>query len=482
MRYAGFVGPSARSRSKVACDDRTVNLFIEKNESGTSKAPYTLYRTPGYRLWCDLGTSSPVRGTYTLNGASFAVAGTSLYQLPYTLGGSATVRATGITNPDDSPVTIAGNGDGGFQIVIAAAGSLYCFDLRTNTLTLIPDIAATQALFMDGTFFALDPTSSTLYASAPEDGSSWNALDVFQRETSADKMLAIARVGTELWAFGSQTTSVLYDAGAADFPLDDNPNVLIQRGIAAPWSVCVIDNTVMWLGQGIDGGGTVYRAQGYAPQPISTSAVEYAISQMSTITDAEASIYQEDGNQFYVLTFPTANQTWVYDLTEGLWHERGEWNGLDYDALPIRSSIYANQTILVGSSETGKIYEQTLNVATETDGTTPIRWLRRAPHVCEELVRLTYSRFELDAEVGVGLSSDVTSEAVPQVALRYSDDGGQSFGNVRYASLGAVGAYKTRVVWYLLGQGRDRVFEVFGAAPVVTALIDAYLTIRPGTS
>src|SRR5262245_33693311 len=155
MRYAGFVGPSARSRSKIACDDRTVNLFIEKNESGTGKAPYTLYRTPGYRTWCNLGVTNPVRGSYTLNGASFAVAGGTLFELPSTLGGSAITRATGINNPDDSPVQIAGNGDGGFQLVIAAAGSLYNFDLLTNTLTLIPDIPANQVLFMDGTFFAL---------------------------------------------------------------------------------------------------------------------------------------------------------------------------------------------------------------------------------------------------------------------------------------------------------------------------------------
>src|SRR5450830_924103 len=121
MRYPGFVGPSARSRSKIACDDRAVNLFTVKNESGTGKAPYTLYRTPGYQAWCVLGTGvSPVRGLYTLNNISWAVAGGTLYELPTTLSGTATVLATGLANPDDGPVSIAGNGDGGFQLVIAA--------------------------------------------------------------------------------------------------------------------------------------------------------------------------------------------------------------------------------------------------------------------------------------------------------------------------------------------------------------------------
>ena len=482
MRLPGFVGPSARSRSKIACDDRTVNLYPEKNDSGTGKAPYTLYRTPGYTAYCDLGTSSPVRGEYTLNGATFVVAGDTLYQLPFTLGGSATTLATGLANPDDGPVSMAGNGDGGFQIVIAAGSELYCYDVRSGTLTTIPDISATVVVFMNATFFALDPNSSTLYASATEDGSSWSLLDVAQRDTSADKILTIARVGTELWAFGSQTTTPYFDAGATDFPLQPNPSVFIQRGIAAPWSLVVNETTPIWLGQGLDGGNTVYMAQGYLPRAISTNAVEYAISQYATTTDAEAFMYMEEGHQFYVLNFPSANATWCYDITEGFWHERGEFNGLDYDALPIRGQLYVNGLNLVGSRTTGVVYEQSLEIATETDGTTGIRWLRRYPHLCDEKRRITYCRLELDAEVGVGLSTTVDADADPQVYLHWSDDGGQSFGNVEATSLGAVGEYGTRTIWYMLGQGRDRVFEIYGAAKVITALIDAYLTIRPGTS
>lgn len=483
MRYPGFVGPSARERSRIVCDDRLMNLFVEKNSSGTPKAPFTLYRTPGYQTWCNLATGLPVRCIYTLNGTAWAVSGGSLFQLPLTQGGSPTTLATGINNPDNSPVSMAGNGDGGNQLVIAAAGILYCYDFVSGVLTQIPDISATQVTFMDGTFFALDPNTSTLFASANEDGSVWDPLDVFQRSSAADKILAFARVSTEIFAFGSQTTSPLYDAGLPDFPLSQNTSVFIQRGIAAPWSLVAIDGTAIWLGMGADGSGTVYRMNGYTPQPISTPAVEYAISQMSQTADAEGLLYQEDGNLFYVLRFPVANATWVYDLSVGEWHERGEWNGTDYDQLPIRGQVYFNNVNLVGSSTTGLIYRQSLDYATETDGATGIRWERIAPHLCQELVRHTYHSLQIDAEVGVGLSVASTNpDADPQVGLQWSNDGGQSFGNAHYASLGPVGAYSTRLIWRLLGQGRDRVFKLFGAAKVVTALTDAYLRVTPGTS
>jgi hypothetical protein len=482
MRYPGFVGPSARSRSKIACADKAVNLFVEKNETGTGNGPYTLYRTPGYRQWCNLGTSSPVRCVYTLNGATFAIAGDTLYQAPSTRGGSATVRATGLSNPDDGPASIIGNGDGGFQLALAAGSYVYNFDLRTNTLTTIPDISGTQLVFMNGTGFALDPTASKVYASATEDFSTWDPLDVYERENAADKIVAMIRVGPEIWTLGSQTTTVLADQGNEDFPLSPNPSVFVQRGILAPWSIAMADGAPIWLGTGIDGSGTVYRGNLYTPVAVSTSAVEYALSQYSTLADAEAFVYQAEGHLFYVLNLPSGNATWVYDVTEGLWHERGEWNGLDYDALPIRGHAFAYDVHLVGSRTTGVIYEQTLDVATETDGETPIRWLRRAPHLNQEKKRTTYSTFELEAEVGVGLSTDVDANANPQVGLRWSNDGAQTWSNVHYASLGAIGQYGTRVIWRRLGQARDRVFEMFGAAPVVTALVDAYLTVRPGSS
>ena len=36
--------------------------------------------------------------------------------------------------------------------------------------------------------------------------------------------------------------------------------------------------------------------------------------------------YQEQGHTFYVLNFPTAGATWVWDVTTDVWHERGFWN------------------------------------------------------------------------------------------------------------------------------------------------------------
>lgn len=612
-KLAGFVGPAYRSQNPIAAADTCINRYPEKIESGTGKSTYQLLPCPGLTQFCDLGTSSPIRGQFTLNGATFVVAGGTLYQAPFTLGGSATTLATGITNPDDSLVSMAGNGDGGFQLVIASAGLLYCYDIRARTLTpitgatvtsnigapgplefrlvasgsqaagfygyvqtsvtaagettastvfvheatvadpgvvlyapagqagvvsrniyrttvqvtaaaaqtatlkflttvtngttLLTDSAADAALgvtsppttntantttatdsasigasfvtFVDGAFYALDPSTSNLYVSAPEDGSTWDPADVIQRTDNPDKWNALLLSHGELWLLGSQTGSVYYDAGASDFPFLPNPSGKVQYGILAPHTAQLLDGDAMWLAQNALGGLIVVKAQGYIPQRVSTHAMEYAWSQYTTVSDADAFTYQEQGHSFYALNFPTANATWVYDATTGLWHQRGLWDGNTFGVMDVRTHTYAQGVHLVGSRSTGVIWQMTSDVFTDTDGNGMVRQ-RRAPHVCDELKRIIYDRFQLDMEIGVGLATGQGS--APLVMLRWSDDGGQSWSNVHTASVGRVGEFKTRVIWRKLGIARDRVFEVTDSDPIPSRYIDAYLEYRVGAS
>lgn len=402
-RYPGFVGPSYTSQSSLAADDELYNRYIEKIESGTGPASYVFYPTLGADAYCTLA-SSPGRGTFTLNGATFAVADDDLYLLPFVSGGSATLLDSGLNNPDDSPVTIAGNGDGGRQLMITAGSKLYVYDIPTTAITEIHGITATFVVFLDGYFVALDPNTSTIYLSAIEDGSSWDLLDVAQRNDAPDKWIAMVASHKELWLFGSQTTSVWYNSGAAEFPFQPNPSVFIPKGIVAPNSAALIDGSPIWLGQGIDGAGVVYRAQGYSPERVSTHALEYQLSTYSTLSDAEATVYQWQGHVFYELTFPTAGVTWVYDATVGLWHKEGEWNGLTYDPNPYRSHASANGVLIFADRTSGTIWQRSTEFATDTSGE-GLRWMRRAPHLTQELKRIRYDWLQLHMEVGTGLPS-----------------------------------------------------------------------------
>lgn len=86
---------------------------------------------------------------------------------------------------------------------------------------------------------------------------------------------------------------------------------------------------------------------------------------------------------------------------------------------------------------------------------------------------IPHSSFELDCEVGRGLSSGQGSD--PKIMMKYSDDGGRTWSNELWRSLGKVGEYKTRVVWRKLGSSKDRVYQVSGSDPVFIQINEAYL-------
>jgi hypothetical protein len=68
----------------------------------------------------------------------------------------------------------------------------------------------------------------------------------------------------------------------------------------------------------------------------------------------------------------------------------------------------------------------------------------------------------------------------PQAMLRWSDDGGHTWSNEHWASMGKIGQYGFRTFWRRLGMSlklRDRVYEVSGTDPVKIAITNAELLL-----
>ena len=86
-----------------------------------------------------------------------------------------------------------------------------------------------------------------------------------------------------------------------------------------------------------------------------------------------------------------------------------------------------------------------------------------------------------------GESEETTSEIIvqgsdPQVMLRWSDDGGHTWSNEHWRSMGKIGETGRRVLWRRLGMTmklRDRVYEVSGTDPVKIAIMGAELIVSP---
>jgi hypothetical protein len=540
-----ILGSTYVARSVNAAGARMVNLFPEiVPEAG--KEPAFLNRAPGLRLEVTVGTG-PIRGLWAFSSNddhAFVVSGTQLYRIttayaPTLIG---TIAGTG-------PVSMADNGT---QLFIAANGPSYIYNNSTNAFGPItdPDFpGAVTVAYLDGYFVFNEPNSQKMWITALLDGTSIDPLEFASTEGSPDGLVAVIANFREVWAFGTNSIEVWSDTGATDFPLQRIPGAFNELGCAAPYSIAKMDNGLFWLGRDRRGQGIVYRANGYAGQRISTHAVEWQIQQYSDLSDAVAYTYQQDGHSFYVLIFPTANTTWVYDVATQAWHERAGWDNGAFTRHRSNCQMSFGNNVVVGDYENGNIYA--FDLEDYSDNGSIQKWLRswRAlPTGQNNLKRTAHHSLQLDCETGVGLNlypaydaeeltaengdiliaeyvqNEITAETGevltteagdgfeplvdaaaypvpfvppmmlstigypaapgydPEVMLRWSDDGGHTYSNEHWVSIGKIGEYYRRAIWRRLGMTvklRDRVYELSGTDPVKISIMGAELILSP---
>ena len=373
--------------------------------------------------------------------------------------------------------------DNGRQLVIVDGANGYILTLATNVFARITSggwRGADTVCYIDGYFIFDQPDSGIYYITSLYDGFTIDSLDFASAEGNPDNLVAVAAVHKQLWLLGTASIEVAYNAGTPDFPFQQIQGAFIEYGCAAAQSVATTANTIFWLGKDRQGSGIVFMAEGYQPRRISTFAVEYAIQQYGTLSDAVGYTYQEDGHYFYALNFPSASTTWVYDIGIGEWHERAYFNLVsgEYERHRGQCHTYCFNKHLVGDYVNGKVYEQSLSIY--DDAGNPKRWLRACAHLSDDLQYIFYNKFQLDMQVGVGLESGNIQDTDPQVMLQWSDDGGHAWSNEYWSGAGQIGEYKKRVIWRRLGRSRDRIFRVAGMSATKIFLINGHIDTEAG--
>jgi hypothetical protein len=502
-----ILGSSYVTRSVNAADNLMINLYPEIVPEG-GKEPAYLTRAPGLRLLQTIGTG-PIRGLWAYGGYGFVVSGESLYRIDSSW--NATLKGT---VSGSGPVSMVDNGT---QLFIACNGPSYIYNLTTDVFAQITDSdfpGAVTVGYIDGYFVFNEPNSQRFWVTTLLDGLSVDPLDFASAEGSPDGLVSLIVDHREVWLFGTNSVEVWYDAGLQDFPLSRIQGAFNEIGCAAAYSVAKLDNGLFWLGADARGKGIVYRSQGYTGQRISTHAVEWQIQQYSDISDAIGYTYQQDGHSFYVLIFPSAHTTWVYDVATGAWHERAGWEYSAFTRHRSNCQMAFNSEIVVGDYQNGNIYA--FDMTKYTDNGDIQKWIRRwraLPTGQNDLKRTTQHSLQLDCETGVGLDGydydtiivdllasesgplittesgnnlllnfSATQGANPQVMLRWSDDGGHTWSNEHWKSMGKIGRYGFRTIWRRLGMTlkiRDRVYEVSGTDPVKIAIVGAELILSP---
>jgi hypothetical protein len=470
-----FVGPTYQARSLNANAQRAVNCFLELDNT-SQRAPVAMYGTPGLILRLTL-PKSPIRGGLTMGPHAYVVAGNGVYRV----------------KPDYSYVHLGNIGTSTGRVSMASNGTEVCIvDGGSGYLATKSDFnqiededfpsGAAQVTVVDGYFIVTGVANSEAFYinESPRDGTTWNGTDFASAEGSPDYTIGCVSSHRELWLFGSDTAEVWLNTGNADFPFERASSSFVERGCGAAFTICAMDNTVYWLGAQKDGVGIVFKAEGYTPVRISNHAMEKALSGYSTLSDAFAYTYELEGHHFYVLTFPTADATWVYDAATGEWHE-WLWRNPGANTLHRHRSncgFFFNGEMMVGDWESGKIYG--LDFDTYTDNGDPIMRIRQTQTLAEEGKPLFFEELVVDIETGVGLATGQGSD--PLLMLQYCNKGGTQFDTnpTKTARLGGPGEYGIRVKFGPTGSALERTWRLSMTDPVKFALFGASARVAKG--
>jgi hypothetical protein len=315
------------------------------------------------------------------------------------------------------------------------------------------------------------------------DFSVWDPLMFGVKEGAPDYIRSVLCDHEELWLLGTNTTEVWSNVGDPLFPFQRIPGAFINGGSVATYAPCSVGLTVCALAGGADGQTVAYQAQAFQPQRISTFAQEQFWNAPGfRARDAVSYAYLDAGHLFWVVNFWAEAQTWVYDVTEKLWHQR-----YTYDAGAghfVRYQPWFHVFIpewgvggkhIVGDPSTGKLYEQSLNYY-DDDGAV-IQYIRTFPHLLDEDKYLFHHRLELFMETGTIAAPN------PEmlVALDWSSDRGHTFptGRTVTQTSGLTGNFAKRIVWRRLGRSRDRVYRIGVQGKGKVALTDAFLEATP---
>lgn len=482
------------------------NMYLEASQSTNGKSEYYLIKIPGLRRLSStlvITNTGACRGMFTAsNGRTFSVHGTGWYELFE--DGSKTLR--GVLGSHQGPVSMAENG----QLLMLVDGVdgwiLRYTDSNVTRITdtnfpgqdggnpaptfvtylntyFIVNIPNTNQYYWSNNYYTWDDVANDIYGQpydpAHADGY-WTPLQSGQKTGKPDNITSLINCNNYLWLPGYNSTEVHYDSGdTTQQQFKRYQGALINVGCRAPYSVAVIQNNIFFLGSDNSGTLGVFSNNGMNPVRISTRGIEQRIQEMDTYSDCQGYCYAQNGHNFYVMQFPSAQKTYVYDTATNAWHERTKLNAVDGSYIAW-DGMYATSNwdrVIVGDLKTSEIYESDAtyyqNDNPLSNGVNYIRCVKTTPIDFRDGSNVRYNWAQVVCSQGTGLSVDTPAGVGldPKVQLAWSNDTGVTWSNERSAPLGRQGEYSKRSIVLAGGMGRNRVWRIAMTDPVPFILV-----------
>lgn len=457
-----ITGPTAQSRSRPLSSQLTQNFYAELVDAPGAKSRYVLHSFPGMKPF---GNAVGVgRGMFEHNGVLYKVTGTTLYSV--SASGAHTALGT-------IPGTARCIFDGiGSNVVVVTQGVPYLYNGSTVAAITDVDLETPNSATHLNNIIIYDGDGGRFCSSDVGDATSIDGANYATAESRPDDLVRVYAFNQLLFLLGQKSIEIWWNDGAGSPPFSRVEGGIISVGLGALHSVASNDQAMYWLGDD----SHVYRYAGQTSERVSSTSIHHEIANLGSVSDAIGLCFNLENQDFYLLTLPVANKSWLFSESTG-WTTLSSGGGRTY----IASYAYVYRRHLVEDYRNGNIYELDLNTYTD-NGTEQVRIRDTAP-IHGALFgapgkRVELNRFELIMETGVGLSAGQGIN--PKVALSFSDDGGRTFGTEMWAEMGASGEFQHSVSWSGLGSFYERILRVMVSDPVAVSIHSASADVEVG--
>jgi len=439
-----------------------LNLYAEKSPTSPDK-PYALVGRPGLEDYATVG-DGPIRALHRKSGlfddGAIILSDETVYKLA--TNGSATAFSG--TVPGQFRVSIASGLDPDQLAVVRIANDLRLYKVTDAGGTVAENFpsasesdGASSIAYIRGFWIAIKTGTQQAYYLVPGD-TDWTALSFASAEYQPDKLIAVMILGDQIWFLGAATTEVWALTGQASPAIQPYGGLNFDIGCRARDTAVVVGSSLIWVGNDC----SVYLSAGGVPKPISDNGLAEQIRKSNPLY-LRAWGYVLDQHVYYVLTLE--DQTWIYDGSTGFWNPANS-KGLNYWRAHIGSDVSGLALAADALPNNPQIWR--VNPDDLTDSGEEIERLATA-FLEWKGPRTRCANASLLCELG-----NTGQDEAPQVGMRWSDDGGKTFSDWLFRSIGRVGEYSARPIWNRLGDIRapGRVFQFKSTDPAVIRLSD----------
>lgn len=455
-----LIGPTYTNRSLPVSSQVTRGFYVEVNQQGGE--PISFNQFPGLKPF-STGVGAN-RGMGRLDDVLYTVSANNLIK----------VSSTGVQTTIG---TIEGNARCKLQedqvgnlVITTGVGKPFAYDGTTLVQGTDVDLPNASTVTYINRRVVYDGNGSDIVFADLSDPLVVNSANVIIAEANPDDMKAIKAYKQQVYAFGASSIQPMYNSGTGNPPYDFIQNALQEIGIDAIHSIATDKNFLYFLGNDL----IPYRLAGLDSQSIGNPAIGQTIEKYSRTDDAFGVTFTLDNMNFYMLSFPTGNETWLFNEQAGLWTNLAFGTDGSQHLISDHQFIYGKQ--LVADRRNGNIYE--MDFDTFTDNGETIQHQRDTISVNGRTfgragAKVFMDRLELIIETGTSL---VTAES--QIIMQFSDDNGRSFSSERFLPIGQQGEFRHKLEWFGLGFFYNRMFRFTMSDNIKWVLISAHVDVE----